>query len=156
MILYFSHTGHTTTIASMIHECVGGELVEIKTKIPYPTNYDVLTHQAKEEQRHKARPELASPLPDPQNYDIIFLGYPNWWNTMPMVLFTVLEQYDFKGKTLVPFCTHGGSILGTSVEDIKRTCPEANVLKGLFVYGTKVQDAKPTVDAWINELKILS
>ena len=156
LILYFSHSGHTATIASMIHDRIGGDLVEIKTKTPYTSDYDVLTQQAKEEQRLKVRPELASPLPNPQAYDIVFLGYPNWWNTMPMVLFTVLEQYDFSGRQLVPFCTHGGSHLGSSVEDIKKLCPKAQVLTGFSAFGTKVRDAGENVDAWLAELNLLS
>ncbi len=83
------------------------------------------------------------------DYDIVYLGYPNWWGTMPMAVWTFLEAYDFSGKTIVPFCTHEGSRMGNSEQDIKKLCPEATVLKGLPIKGSDVEKADKNIEAWI-------
>lgn len=82
-------------------------------------------------------------------YDTIILGYPNWWGTFPMAVFTFLEEYDFTGKTILPFCTHEGSGLGGSERDIKRICPTATVAKGLAIHGSNVKNANETIKAWL-------
>lgn len=92
-----------------------------------------------------ARPGLTDHLDSLASYDVIFVGYPNWWGTMPMPVFTFLEEYDFVGKTIIPFCTHEGSGLGKSEKDIARLCSKAKVLKGLAVHGSYVNDAKKDV-----------
>ena len=155
LILFFSRTGHTRRLAAMLHERVGGDMVELKTKEPYPQDYDATTRQAKRELQAGARPALAE-LPRVDGYGTVFLGYPNWWGTMPMALFTLLEQRDFSGKTIVPFCTHGGSRLGRSVEDIKKLCPRARVLKGFAAFGDRVDEAGDQVDAWLHGLGFAS
>jgi flavodoxin len=89
-----------------------------------------------------------------KGYDVIFLGYPNWWGTMPMPVYTFLESYDFSGKTIVPFCTHEGSGMGHSEKDIAKTCPKASVLKGIAIHGTNASSADSNVSSWINGLSI--
>ena len=89
------------------------------------------------------------------DYDVIFLGYPNWWGTIPMPLYTFLEEYDFSGKTIIPFCTHEGSRLGSSVQDITALCPQSTILDGLAVRGGNVSDAQDDVTAWLQELEII-
>ncbi len=84
-------------------------------------------------------------------YDVIYLGYPNWWGTMPMVLFTFLESYDFKGKTIIPFCTHEGSALGTSIRDIKKLCPDANIKQGLAIRGGNVNSSDKAIEDWLKK-----
>ena len=84
-----------------------------------------------------------------ENYDIIFLGYPNWWDTMPMTVWTFLETYDFGGKTIIPFCTHEGSRMGRSEQDIKTLCPKATVMKGLPIKGSNVQNADKEIEKWV-------
>jgi Putative NADPH-quinone reductase (modulator of drug activity B) len=76
-----------------------------------------------------------------QEYDTIILGYPSWWGTMPMAVFTFLEQYNFSGKTIIPFCTNERSGLGSSIRDLKKLCPKANILAGVSIYGSKAQQA---------------
>ena len=154
LILFFSRSGNTRKLATMIHARVGGDLLEVQPAKDYPQDYDTLTKEAKKEQQEQARPALATKLPNLDAYSTIFLGYPNWWGTMPMFFFTLLETHDFSGKTIVPFCTHGGSRLGRSEEDIKRLCPKATVLKGFSAFGKHVDEASTEVDAWLHGLHI--
>ena len=149
LIVFFSRTGHTRTLAAMIRKLVGGDMVELKTAKPYPQDYEAAVKQAKKEQQTGARPALATELPPLEGYGTVFLGYPNWWGTMPMALFTLLEKYDFSGKTVVPFCTHGGSRLGRSVDDIRKLCPKARMLQGFAAFGDSVEQAGKGVDAWL-------
>ena len=143
--------GNTEVIATMIRELTGGDLFRIGPVTPYPADYTETTEVAKEELRMKARPELTGSVQNIAAYDTIFLGYPDWWGTMPMPVFSFLEGYDLAGKTIAPFCTHEGSGLGHSIADIRKTCPKARVLEGLAVRGGDVRGAKETVAAWLRE-----
>jgi flavodoxin len=135
LIAYFSHGGNTRVVAEILQKEIGGDIFEIKTVQKYPQEYNPLIDIAKREQEANTRPSLATKVDDMSAYDTIFLGYPNWWGTMPIALFSFLEQYDFAGKTIIPFCTHGGRRLGSSVRDIERLCPEAIILEGLALDG---------------------
>ena len=152
LVCYYSRTGNTRAVALAIHRRVGGELLELTTARPYPAEYEALTRLAKEEQRSNARPALGGKLPDMSRYGTIFLGFPNWWGTMPMLFFTLLEACDTSGKQLIPFCTHGGSALGNAPRDLKRLCPRATVHEGLAVRGTAAATAQGAVDAWLGKL----
>ena len=152
LVVYFSHSGNTRKVAQLIHRQVGGDLVELKTLQPYPEDYDACVDQAKKEQEQQARPELATQIADMDRYRTIFVGYPNWWGTMPMALFTFFEKYDFSGKTIAPFCTHGGSRMGRSEDDIRRLCPKARVLRGLAVRGRSAASAGKDVEAWLGSI----
>ena len=107
---------------------------------------------AKEEQDNDERPELASAIEDMDRYQTVFIGFPNWWGTMPMAMFTFLESYDFAGKTVIPFCTHEGSALGRSESDIAALIPEAKLQKGLAVRGSNVDSAEDDVVSWLEKL----
>jgi flavodoxin len=155
LVAYFSWSGNTRTIAEQIQKTIGGNLFEIKTATPYTSDYDAIVDQAQIEQRNNARPALAARMSDIDSYDTIFLGYPNWWGTLPMALFTFLESYDFSGKTIIPFCTHEGSGLGRSVSDIKKLCPQSTVRDGLAVRGGSVKSAGNDVTAWLRGLEII-
>ncbi len=146
--------GNTEVVAWMIQEATGGDSFRIEAVKPYPEDYFETTDVAKEEQRANARPELTSRLENMDAYDVIFVGYPNWWGTMPMPVFTFLEGYNFAGKTIVPFCTHEGSGLGRSVADIKALCPQSTTLEGLAVPGGNVKNAQNEVSAWLRELGV--
>ncbi|MDR0619945.1 MAG: NAD(P)H-dependent oxidoreductase [Bacteroidales bacterium] len=154
LIAYFSWTGNTRTVAGQIQKTVGGNLFEIKTVKPYPANYNECVNYAKKEQQNNARPALEETVKDFDSYNIIFTGYPNWWGTIPMPLFTFFESYDFSGKTVVPFCTHGGGRLGRSVSDIKKLCPNTAVLEAIAIDGSSVRRAQKEVDEWLHKLKI--
>jgi flavodoxin len=153
LVAYFSHTGNTREIASQIHERVGGDIFEIVTVDPYPNNYNACVDKAKQEQDDNYRPVLATKVENMDSYDVVFVGYPIWWETMPMAVFTFLEEYDFSGKTIIPFCTHEGSGLGSSVEDIKKLCPNSTVLEGLAVRGSNVNNAQNEVLEWLRKIE---
>jgi flavodoxin len=153
LVAYFSWGGNTRTIAEYIHRTVGGGLFEIKTADPYPKEYGPATKVAKQEQQANARPALAAKADGMDSYDVVFLGYPNWWGTIPMALFTFLESYSFSGKTIMPFCTHGGSALGRSVGDIKKLCPHSTVHDGLAIRDGNISHAQNDINTWLGRLR---
>ncbi len=152
---YFSHSGNTREIANQIHECVGGDIFEIVTVDPYPDDYDTVVDQARQEQEDDYRPELATEVEHMDSYNVVFIGYPNWWGTMPMAVFTFLEGYDFSGKTIVPYCTHEGSRLGRSVKDITKLSSQSTILDGLAVRGGDVKNAQNEVSEWLREIGMI-
>ncbi|SNX53974.1 flavodoxin [Thermoanaerobacterium sp. RBIITD] len=154
LVAYFSHSGNTRVIANQIHESVGGDIFEIKTVDSYPNNYNAVVNLARQEQKNDYRPKLAAKVKNMDSYNVIFIGYPNWWGTMPMAVFTFLEEFDFSGKTIVPFCTHEGSALGQSVTDIKKLCPQSTILDGLAIRGSNVETAQDEVSEWLREIGI--
>ncbi len=144
--------GNTEVIANMIQEITKGDIFRIDTVNSYPADYTETTEVAKKEQHENARPLLSNHLKNMDSYDVIFLGYPNWYGTMPMLMFTFLEEYDFSGKTIIPFCTHEGSGLGYSEKDILKLCPKATLLKGLAIHGSRVSKAKKDVKNWLSKI----
>jgi flavodoxin len=154
LVAYFSLTGNSHTIAEQIQKEAGGELFEIKTVKPYPNAYNATIEVAKKEQQDNARPELTAKVGNMAYYDVIFLGFPCWWGTMPMACFTFLESYDFAGKTIIPFTTHGGSRFGNSINDIKRLAPKATLRDGIAIYSGygRAQSDKPFLTAPQNEV----
>jgi len=156
LIAYYSRTGTTHEIADQIQKNVGGDLFELKTAHTYPKAYRATTNQAKREQDSNFRPPLTADVPNIDTYDVVFIGYPNWWGTLPMAFFTFLERHRFGGKTLIPFCTHEGSGLGRGVSDIRSMCPNATILEGLALRGggiNKVQSesARRDVAQWLRK-----
>ena len=141
--------GNTEVAAGMIRKLTGGETFQIETVKTYPAEYQATTEVSQQELRQNARPELASQVTRMSAFDVIILGYPNWWGTMPMAVFSFLEAYDFTGKTILPFCTHEGSGLGRSVGDIKRLCQGAKVSRGLAMVGGNVRHAEAEISAWL-------
>ena len=141
--------GNTEVVAKKIQEITGGDLFEIDTVKAYPVDYTETTHVAMTEKKANARPELTAVVDNMEQYDVIYLGYPNWWNTFPMAVFTFLESYDFSGKTIIPFCTHEGSGIGNSERDIKKLCPKANLKYGLAIRGSSVSRADNEIRNWI-------
>jgi len=152
LVAYFSHSGNTREIANRIHEIVGGDIFEIQTVQTYPRDYDAVVKQAQEEQQSGYKPKLKSKMKDIGTYDVIFIGYPNWWGTIPMPIVTFFSEYNFPGKTVIPFCTHEGSRLGRSVSDIKKLCPRAKVLDGLAVRGSDARNARNEVYEWLHAI----
>lgn len=146
--------GNTEVVAKKIQELTGSDMFEIKTVKSYPEDYTETTNVAQEELRKNSRPELTEIVDDMDSYDVIYIGYPNWYGTMPMAVFTFLESYDFSGKTIIPYCTHEGSGLGQSVRDIKKLCPNSRVLDGLAIKGGSVNRNQNDVSAWLHKLGI--
>ena len=144
--------GNTEIIAEMVAELTGGDLFEIDTVEPYDADYYVCIEQAKAELKQNARPALRE-FPDSlDGYDTIYVGYPNWWGTMPMAMFTLLEHFDLSGKTIHPFCTNEGSGLGSSVSDLKKLCAGASVSAGLSIHGAEAAASQAKVEAWVSKL----
>lgn len=145
--------GNTEVIAREIADFVQAGIFEINTLKTYPSGYEETTVVARHELRGNARPELTGRLENMDAYDVVFLGYPNWWGTFPMAVFTFLESYDFSGKTIYPFCTHEGSGMGRSEHDIQKLCPGARVGKGFAIRGSSVAGADQEVRNWLNGLE---
>ena len=141
--------GNTEVAAKMIEQLTDAQVFKIEPARPYSANYTTCTQEAQQEIRSNARPELAAYLEDIESFDTIILGYPNYWNTVPMPVYTFLEKYDFAGKKILPFCTHEGSGLGRSESDIKKLCPGADVRKGLAITGSRVKNAKSDLEHWL-------
>lgn len=141
--------GNMQYMAMTIQEAIGGELFRIETKEKYPLEHETLVNQAKEEQNEEVRPELATHIENVGQYDIIFLGYPNWWGDMPQPLYTFLEEYDFSGKTIIPFNSHGGSGFSNTIEEIKKLQPNATVKDdGLSISRNDVADSEQEITDW--------
>lgn len=143
--------GNTEVVAGIIQKLTDVDWFKIEPVKPYAKYYSACTAQAQFDQRQNARPELVAYPEHMDEYDVIYLGYPNYWNTMPMAVFTFLEHVDFSGKTVKPFCTHEGSEMGSSIKDIQAICPTARVEDGLAIRGSNVKQAKHTIETWIGE-----
>lgn len=143
--------GNTQIVAEFIHRAVGGDLFEIDTVKPYAADYHDCTQEAAQELRANARPELKALPESIAAYDTLFVGYPNWWGTCPMAVFTFLTHFDLTGKRILPFCTNEGSGMGKSEQDLRRICEGAEVLPGLAVFGHEAARAESTAVAWAKQ-----
>lgn len=141
--------GNTEVAAGIIKKLTDADMFQIEQVHPYSKDYNECIAQAQSDQKRDARPELKVYPDSIDDYDTIYLGFPNYWSTMPMAVFTFLEHFDFSGKTIKPFCTHEGSGMGSSERDIKRLCPNAKVEKGIAIYGSSVNRSKGDMEKWI-------
>lgn len=149
-------TGSTQFVAQLIQKQTDGELFRIETVTPYPRQHDALLRVAEKEQQTNARPSLKTPIPDLSDYDTIYVGYPIWWYTMPMVIYSLFEQNDFAGKTVIPFTTHGGSRLADSLRQIARIQPQARlVTRALSISRNDVSgpDVPAQVEQWVKQVQ---
>ena len=150
--------GNTAIVAEMIAEKTGADLFEIKTVQDYPFSYEDCKTVASREKATKARPELSATVDDFNQYETIFIGYPIWYGDAPMAVYTFLESYDFSGKNIIPFCTHGGSGLSSTDQTITLTCPDSKILQGFEIRGTIARnDSKQTsnkIDQWLKNLNL--
>ncbi|MBD5544921.1 MAG: flavodoxin [Lachnospiraceae bacterium] len=141
--------GNTEVAAGMIKELTDADMFKMEQVQAYSKDYNECIAQAQADKKRDARPELKNYPESMEEYDEIYLGYPNYWSTMPMAVFTFLEHFDFTGKTIHPFCTHEGSGMGSSERDIKRLCPGAKVEKGLAIHGGSVERSRNEIEKWI-------
>lgn len=168
LVAFFSRTGenyavgniekgNTHIIAEMIANETKGKLFQIETVKPYPDEYKACVDVAKAEKENNARPEVKGDI-KVEDYDVIFLGYPNWWGDMPMAVYTFIEKHRWTGKTVIPFCTHEGSGLSSTEKNIANACKGAEVRKGLAIRGTTAQNkpeqAKKAVAQWLERLDL--
>ena len=143
--------GNTEVAAELLRELTQADMFKIEPVQGYSPNYNECIAQAQADQKMDARPKLKAYPRNLENYDTIYLGYPNYWGTMPMAVFTFLEHFDFTGKTVYPFCTHEGSGMGSSERDIKRLCPGARLEKGLAIRGGSVDRSETEIKKWLGE-----
>ncbi len=147
--------GNTEYVAKVIQQTVGGDLFRIETVEEYPLDHDPLVDQAADEQDEKKRPELLNHVENFEQYETIILGFPNWWADLPMPVYTFLEEYDFSGKTIIPFVTHGGSGFSGTVRTISDIQPQAEVSDNtLSLSRNAVAGSAEDVIAWAESLGI--
>lgn len=143
--------GNTEIVANKISMLTGGEVFKIEQTVPYSSQYDICIEESKEDKAKNVRPEIVNCLKSIDNYEVIYLGYPNYWGSLPMCVFTFLEKFDFTGKTIRPFCTHEGSGFGNSIEELTAVCKGAKVEKGLAVTGSEARKHDEEIKQWVDE-----
>lgn len=144
--------GNTQYMAYVIQETVGADIFRIEPETPYPTDHDELVDLASEEQSNNARPAIKDTIENFDTYENIFVGYPNWWGDMPMILYTFFDTYDLSGKTVALFCTSGGSGLSGTVNEVKSLEPNATVTQGLHIGSGSSSNPDNAVSEWLNAL----
>lgn len=143
--------GNTEVVAKLIQEETDGDLFHIEQIQPYSDDYNTCIKQAEDDKKRNARPELKTNLESIEDYDVIYLGYPNYWGTVPMAVLTFLESQDLTGKTIKPFCTHEGSGLGRSVDDLRKLFPNVTIQDGLAIQGSQASNASSKIKGWVKE-----
>lgn len=154
LIAYFSWGGNTKGIAEEIQRQTGADLFEITLVNPYSSDYNTVLDQAQQDQNEQARPELASHVENMEQYDTIILGYPNWWASIPMPVASFLEEYNFSGKTIIPFCSHGGGRFGQSLTAITKLVPDAAMGEALSVHYSGDSGLPSDIADWLEENNI--
>ena len=151
LIVYFSWSGNTEAVAQEIQSQTGADLFEIVPAEPYTDDYDELLDIAQEEQSSDARPAIADTV-DLSGYDTVYLGFPNWWGDMPMIMYTFLDEYDLSGKTIAPFNTSGGSGFSGSLDTIAEMEPDAEITEGLSLGSSEAEDCSDTVSGLLGSI----
>lgn len=152
LILYFSWSGNVDKFANIIASETGADIVRIESTVPYSTDYNTVADYAKKERDNDERPEIKTQI-SIEDYDVIFIGYPIWWYTVPMIIRTLFDDFDFSGKTIIPFNSHEGSGNGGTYDLIRQLEPQAKVLEGLAIRGRDFQnDQTETVRGWLSKL----
>lgn len=141
-------------MANTIAQATGGDLFQIDTVQSYPTIHEPLVDQAEGEQSRNARPELSTHIQNLDDYDVIFVGYPIWWSEMPMAMYSFFDEYDFQGKTIIPFSSHGGSGFSGTPAEIRRLEPGAHVMDGYTVSRGSVAGDSNNLRNWVNGLNL--
>lgn len=144
--------GHTHQMANWIADKTGGTQYEVVPADPYPSSYNATVSRSEEEQSSNARPKIKNPLPNLDDYDTIFIGYPIWDGELPMIMRTFLDKENLNGKTVVPFSSNAGSAWGNTLDTIKKQYPKADMKKGFEVEGTEVDNSKDQIDSWLTNL----
>lgn len=149
LIAFFSWGGNTKGIAEEIQAQTGADLFEITPLNPYSSDYNTVLDEAQRDQNEQARPELAASVENMDDYDTVILGYPNWWASIPMPIASFLEKYDFSGKTIIPFCSHGGGRFGQSLTAIAKLVPDAQMGEALSVHYSGGNDLPEEIAEWL-------
>lgn len=146
--------GSIQYVATVIGESTGGDMVRIQTAQPYPNNYADLAEQANRERQNNIYPELGTHIEEFENYDVIFVGYPIWWYQMPMAMYSFFDKYNFDGKTIIPFSTHGGSGWSGTLSDIAQLEPEATMVNGYSISRNNTETSRSGILSWLREIGI--
>ena len=152
LIAYYSWSGNTKALAEEIHKQVGGDLYPIVPSTPYSETYAVTVAKAKQEQLSNARPAIKTMIPNVDQYDMVLLGYPNWWGSYPMMIATFAEKYNLDGKKIAPFFTHGGGGEQRCASDLRRLLPKADIQESLCLSGNSARSAQGEVSTWLKKL----
>lgn len=152
LVVYFSWSGNTQNVAQAIQTQTDSDIFEIVPETPYSDDYDAVVDLAQEEQRENVRPAISGSIDHIDDYDVIYVGFPNWWGDMPMILYTFFDSYDLSGKTIAPFCTSGGSGLSNTVNEIKGLEPNATVTDGLHIGSSSASNPDSAVSGWLSEI----
>lgn len=150
LVVYFSYTGNTRALAQQVQQSVGGDIFELKPSTPYSADYKTVESQGKKEVEEGYQPPLAAKVENLASYDVIFVGTPIWWYTIAPPVATFLANPELAGKTIIPFCTHGGYGAGRSMDDIKKLAPNSTIMDELVLRGSESYDAKE-IDGWLRK-----
>ena len=151
LVVYYTHSSKTKKIAEIIKEEVNGDIMEIEPESPYPASYNDVVEQAKKEINLGYKPKIKNNV-NIEDYNIIIIGSPNWWDTIAPPIATFLGSADFSDKIIAPFCTHGGGEHGTSFNDIEKISKAKKVLKGFSIFGSGGKTAREKVVEWLKEI----
>ena len=150
LVVYFSWSGNTENVAEAIQSQTDSDIFEIVPATPYSDDYDIIVDLAQEEQKSNARPAISGSIENMEQYDVIYVGFPNWWGDMPMILYTFFDTYDLSGKTVALFCTSGGSGLSNTVNKVKSLEPNAAVTNGLHIRDHAADHPESAVSEWLH------
>lgn len=155
LVVYFSWSGNTENVAKSIQSQTDSDIFEIIPATPYSDDYDTVVDLAQKEQRNNARPAISSNIENIEQYDVIYVGFPNWWGDMPMILYTFFDTYDLSGKTVALFCTSGGSGLSGTVNEVKSLEPNATITEGLHIGSSSSSNPDNAVSKWLNDIGLV-
>lgn len=151
LVVYFSWSGNTESVANEIQAQTGADIFEIVPAEPYTDDYNTLLDIAQNEQANDARPAIAQSVENFDRYETVYFGFPNWWASIPMPIASFLEEYDFAGKTIIPFCSHGGGRFGQSLTAIAKLTPDAAMGKALSIHYSGGSSMPEDVSSWLAE-----
>ena len=167
LIVYLSRTNNTKAIAEIIHKNVGGTLIALELETPYPENYQVTVQQVVKENETGYLPPLKTKIDSMEKYAVVFLGFPTWDMKMPPPMKSFLHNYNFSGKTIIPFNTNAGYGVGSGFQTVKELCPDSKVLEGFEIKGgverdgvlfvikdEKAKEAETKVKSWLQKIKV--
>ena len=156
LVVYFSWSGNTENVAKSIQSQTDADIFEIVPATPYSDDYDTVVDLAQEEQRSNTRPAISGSIENIEQYDVVYVGFPNWWGDMPMILYTFFDTYDLSSKTVALFCTSGGSGLSGTVNEVRSLEPNATVTEGLHIGSGSSSNPDNAVSDWLNEIGLAS
>jgi flavodoxin len=155
LVVYYSRTGNTEAVAKQIQTLTNADIFCLETVKAYPEGYQETTEVAKDEKSNNARPEIKEKVENIDQYDTVFIGFPIWWGTHPMVIATFIENHNLEDKTIIPFCTHGGGGVGQGFNDMKKLTPKSNNKEGLSLSGSRANSSKPDIEKWLQKVEAI-